>query len=51
MSDAERLRAAHAAYRAAEGKPDAPAVYAQLERVVADIKRKANAARVPRGAA
>lgn len=51
MSDAEQLRAAHAAYRAAEGTPDAVAAYQQLERVVAEIKRKDRAARAPRGAA
>lgn len=44
---AEKLRAAHAAYRDAEGTPRAVAAYAELERVVEDIKRSQ---RTPRAA-
>lgn len=51
MSDAEKLRAAHAAYRDVEGTPDAVAAYKNLERVVAEIQRKDRAARSGRGSA
>ena len=40
-ADAERLTAAHAAYKAAHGTPKAPAAYRELERVVDGLRARA----------
>jgi len=43
MSDAERLTAAHAAYKAAHGTPQGPAAYRELERVVRQLREARHA--------
>lgn len=47
MSDAERLHAAHAAYKAAHGTPQGPAAYRELERVVESLRAQAQASAQP----
>ncbi len=45
MSDAEKLRAAHAAYKAAAGTPQGPVLYRALVRLVNSLKQGAVHAR------